>query len=304
MPNNRKYLFYKNGQLSAEIGAGQNITLLLASDTPLAERSVGTTLLATNAQNSIIERSNCNDRKKLIYSVYGYSHTHFIMGFTGQRHDQLTNCYLLGNGYRTFSPQLMRFFSADSFSPHGPGGINSYVYCSGDPTNHVDPSGHILQKIWKKILKFKGHTKVVDHKKGHALMEVAREKEINRDEKAFRKSLKNPALLVDHARIATNVVHELHEFPDWHSHHLGGKHLKAAVRLVEAKADLKLTKIDPTGLMNDNDFLEYRTDVFNAEVNNLVSSLRATFPEGTLATSRRSSTTSVRSTATSYSFIE
>lgn len=303
MPQNRMHLFYKSGLLAAEIGVGQSITLLAAIDTPLAERSVGTILLATNAQNSIVGSSNRNDDENLTYTVYGHSQTHFIPGFTGQRHDRFTNCYLLGNGYRAFSPQSMRFLSPDSFSPLGSGGINSYAYCSGDPINYVDPSGHVLRKI-RKFFGIKERTKVLDHKKGYALMEVAREKKINTDEKAFRKSLKKPELLANHAATATKVTKELHEFPGWHSRPEGKKHLRAAAQLVEFKVDLELNKSDTTGLMNDVDFLAYRTEQFNKEVNKLVLTLRDTFPSGTLSTSRRSSDASLRSTHTVESFIE
>jgi hypothetical protein len=36
----------------------------------------------------------------------------------------------------------MRFYSADSLSPFGKGGLNSYCYCLGDPVNRTDPTGH------------------------------------------------------------------------------------------------------------------------------------------------------------------
>jgi RHS repeat-associated protein len=69
------------------------------------------------------------------------------MGFTGQRYDDITNCYLLGNGYRGFNPKMMRFLSPDSFSPFGSRTLNAYAYCKGDPINRHDPSGHILERI-------------------------------------------------------------------------------------------------------------------------------------------------------------
>ncbi|NRF12890.1 RHS repeat-associated core domain-containing protein [Vibrio coralliilyticus] len=64
------------------------------------------------------------------------------MGYNGERKDTVTGLYHLGSGYRSYSPSLMRFHSADSMSPFGRGGINKYAYCLGDPINKHDPSGH------------------------------------------------------------------------------------------------------------------------------------------------------------------
>ena len=63
-------------------------------------------------------------------------------GFKGERPDQVTGYYLLGNGYRAFNPVLMRFNSPDSWSPFGEGGLNAYAYCLGDPVNRVELDGH------------------------------------------------------------------------------------------------------------------------------------------------------------------
>ncbi|EKT4480116.1 RHS repeat-associated core domain-containing protein [Pseudomonas putida] len=148
MAQNRKQrLFYKNGQLSSEIGNGQSVTLFSASNTPLAERSAETTLLAENSQSSIVNSSSRNSRKYLSYTAYGHGHTDLTLGYTGQRYVRLTNCYHLGNGYRAFSPQIMRFLSPDSLSPFRNRTLNAYAYCMGDPINRHDPSGH----TWKAI---------------------------------------------------------------------------------------------------------------------------------------------------------
>lgn len=64
-------------------------------------------------------------------------------GFNGQIHDAVSNTYLLGNGYRAYSPALRTFYSRDSLSPFGTAGINRYQYCQLDPINYVDPTGHI-----------------------------------------------------------------------------------------------------------------------------------------------------------------
>ncbi|MGY2189231.1 RHS repeat-associated core domain-containing protein [Pseudomonas sp. SDO5591_S426] len=49
----------------------------------------------------------------------------------------------MGNGYRAFSPVLMKFNSPDTLSPFDKGGLNAYAYCLGDPINRADPNGHL-----------------------------------------------------------------------------------------------------------------------------------------------------------------
>lgn len=72
-----------------------------------------------------------------------------LLGFNGELRDPQTGCYLLGNGYRAYSPVLMRFQSPDNLSPFGAGGVNAYAYCLGDPLNLSDPTGHFS---WRAIL--------------------------------------------------------------------------------------------------------------------------------------------------------
>ena len=66
-----------------------------------------------------------------------------LTGFNSERPDPVCGHYHLGNGYRAYSPALMRFICPDSMSPFGVGGINPYAYCGGDPVNHADPTGHL-----------------------------------------------------------------------------------------------------------------------------------------------------------------
>lgn len=141
----KQHLFYKNGQLTSEIGGTQPVTLFVAANTPLAEHFAETQLTAADSQNSIVHSSHRNRIQNLTYSAYGHGHTDLILGYTGQRYDRLTNCYHLGNGYRAFGPQIMRFLSPDSLSPFGNRTFNAYAYCMGDPINRHDPSGH----MWK-----------------------------------------------------------------------------------------------------------------------------------------------------------
>ena len=64
------------------------------------------------------------------------------LGFNGEYLDDTLNNYHLGNGYRAYNPTTMQFTAPDDMSPFGHGGINPYVYCSGDPINNSDPTGH------------------------------------------------------------------------------------------------------------------------------------------------------------------
>ncbi|WP_248915682.1 RHS repeat-associated core domain-containing protein [Pseudomonas moorei] len=150
-PSTRR--FYLKDRLVCEIeGAVQRSIfqyegLLLAQCSPHTG-AFGTNLLATDQKRSVF---NLLDAERalsyLIYTPYGYdtleSVSRGMLAFNGERVDQITGGYLLGNGCRAFNPILMRFNSPDSFSPFGRGGMNSYAYCLGDPVNREDSSGHI-----------------------------------------------------------------------------------------------------------------------------------------------------------------
>lgn len=105
----------------------------------------GFTLLATNSQHSIIIALAQGKTGLVNYLPFGFASTHshipIRLKFTGEQQDPMTGFYLLGNGYRSFSPTLGRFVSPDTVSPFGKGGLNSYAYCNGDPINLVDPEG-------------------------------------------------------------------------------------------------------------------------------------------------------------------
>ncbi|RXV65328.1 RHS repeat-associated core domain-containing protein [Burkholderia stabilis] len=110
---------------------------------------VVTALLATDQQRTVLAACNATSIFPFVYTVYGYVYRSqggrmlSRLGFNGECLEPVTGHYLLGHGYRIYDPCLMRFHSPDTMSPLGSGGINSYAYCSGDPINSVDPSGHI-----------------------------------------------------------------------------------------------------------------------------------------------------------------
>lgn len=68
------------------------------------------------------------------------------LAYTRQSRDSVSYAYALGNGYRHYLPWMARFATPDQLSPFGAGGPNPYAYCTGDPINRSDPSGHI--SVW------------------------------------------------------------------------------------------------------------------------------------------------------------
>lgn len=111
-----------------------------------------TTLLATDQQRSVLSTLKANHPPQPIaYSPYGHRPANSwllsLQGFNGELTDPVTGHYLLGKGYRPFSPTLMRFISPDSLSPFGKGGFNAYAYCLGNPINNIDPDGHFTLQL-------------------------------------------------------------------------------------------------------------------------------------------------------------
>ena len=75
-----------------------------------------------------------------------------VFGYTGAYCDPVTAGYSLGNGYRVYLPELMRFAAPDDWSPFGKGGMNPYLYCGDDPINRSDPSGHLDVFGWLGVI--------------------------------------------------------------------------------------------------------------------------------------------------------
>jgi RHS repeat-associated protein len=144
--------FYCKNRLATEIQGALRQTLFQHDDWLLAQQQQqgvehDTLLLATDQQRSVLNTLKANHQAQPIaYAPYGHRQATngwmSLMGFNGERPDPLTGHYLLGNGYRSFNPVLMRFNSPDSWSPFDSGGLNAYAYALGNPVNRVDPTGH------------------------------------------------------------------------------------------------------------------------------------------------------------------
>lgn len=96
-----------------------------------------------------------------VYTAYGYypeAAREGQLAFTGQWLDGGARGYLLGNGFRLFSSELMRFTGPDTLSPFGKGGANGYSYCKGDPVGCIDPSGRSAVSAAFKFLRLKPKT--------------------------------------------------------------------------------------------------------------------------------------------------
>ncbi|MDB5995217.1 MAG: sugar-binding protein [Pseudomonas sp.] len=108
-------------------------------------------LLATDRSNSVIGEIVDSTVNTIAYSAYGEQSAQqdvaTRVGFNGELRETTFGWYLLGNGYRAYNPRLMRFHSPDSWSPFGVGGLNAYMFCSGDPANHSDATGHALTPL-------------------------------------------------------------------------------------------------------------------------------------------------------------
>lgn len=149
-------LFYQNGKStlikqpnkSVRISRTQNLVL---SERHTALSSSSTTLLETDRHASLLRAHGVSCIHSHLYTAYGYAATqpsaYSATGYNGERIDD-SNIYLLGNGYRAFNPILRRFQAPDSSSPFGEGGIHAYAYCSGDPINFTDPTGHVNVKLY------------------------------------------------------------------------------------------------------------------------------------------------------------
>lgn len=142
-------IFYQHRQLKTEVESTQSRTFFSSGHRALAEwrnasAKAYSLLLASDASHSVLY--TCIPSRLLSRAYCTYGHCAFdeasSQGFNGERYETLLKAYALGQGYRLYSPDLMRFLAPDSVSPFGQGGLNSYSYCSADPVNRRDPDGH------------------------------------------------------------------------------------------------------------------------------------------------------------------
>ena len=152
--------FYCKTRLATEIQGLLRHTIIQHDDQLLAQLQrngdqMTATLLATDQQRSVLHTLGGGVRHPIAYSPYGHhpadSGLLSLLGFNGERRDPVTGHYLLGNGYRAFNPVLMRFNSPDDLSPFGEGGLNSYMYCLGDPISKNDATGKIASGLLAKF---------------------------------------------------------------------------------------------------------------------------------------------------------
>ncbi|MGY2261506.1 RHS repeat-associated core domain-containing protein [Pseudomonas sp. SDO55104_S430] len=153
--------FYCKTRLATEIhDTGQHIFFQfdeqLLAQQKHSDSSVGTSLLVTDQQRSVLVAIDKTRPHAFAYTPYGYRHAESsllgLLGYNGERPDVTTGHYHLGNGYRQFNPILMRFNRPDSLSPFGKGGLNAYGYCAGNPPNRIDPSGRVSLIAMKAYL--------------------------------------------------------------------------------------------------------------------------------------------------------
>jgi RHS repeat-associated protein len=143
-----RQLYYRGGERVNETRgpANQDVRLIKTGGTCVGvSDGSGLTLTAGDHHDSLLwsRDTRQENAEQYAWTPYGSGQaTDGLPAFNGERADPVSGTYHLGNGYRAYSPVLMRFTCPDSLSPFGGGGVNPYAYCAGDPVNITDPSGH------------------------------------------------------------------------------------------------------------------------------------------------------------------
>ena len=168
---NTTYYYYEGDRLIAE-NAGEYIILYVydASGSPIGMQYRQNTDAAgvfecywyeKNLQGDVVAVYNSQGTKlaSYRYTAYGDVYTTYYNGgsstgaaknpfkYRGYYYDSDLQLYYLRSRY--YDPRTCRFISPDDISYLGANGdllsYNLYAYCSNDPVNYVDPSGHFVE---------------------------------------------------------------------------------------------------------------------------------------------------------------
>ena len=152
------FFFYRDKTfVTAKSGQHSQGVLRISNECLAQYGTGGTRILSIDENGSVMRVDDASKSEIYSYAVYGYTSTltppKSLIGFNGERFENSPHIYLLGAGYRTYSAKLHRFHSPDDLSPFDVGGLNSYSYCTGDPVNTTDPSGHsgLLTRLFKGL---------------------------------------------------------------------------------------------------------------------------------------------------------
>ncbi|MFJ4433536.1 RHS repeat-associated core domain-containing protein [Pseudomonas sp. NPDC089395] len=124
--------FYRSGVITTIVGFKRGISLMRKNYSILGALGEGehSRIFACDKLGSVMldmcRESNTPQR----FTPYGFSTRIPLspVSFKGNYFDPISQGYLLGTGYRMYSPILMRFKSPDSLSPFGVGGLNQYAF--------------------------------------------------------------------------------------------------------------------------------------------------------------------------------
>lgn len=112
------------------------------------------TLLGSDLARSVIFFVTPASWSTLAYSPFGYSGQleQGVLHYTGQPIEMPNGLYILGNGYRMYSPTLFIFSTPDRLSPFEQGGLSAYAYTRKDPINSSDVSGSWGVKLFTRLI--------------------------------------------------------------------------------------------------------------------------------------------------------
>jgi len=127
-----------NGQVQWYITNGKDVVATLDDDTQKATN--------TYNYNAYGEDTNLNNGGTVVPKTNTFNINDNPYKYSGYYLDEESGMYYLQARY--YSPELMRFISRDTYDLS-----NRYAYGDGDPISNVDPSGHMIGKIGRKIMR-------------------------------------------------------------------------------------------------------------------------------------------------------